>query len=197
MNALNCSVLATRLRCDSAAPFESPVVPPVYCRNSRSSPLSAHRREGELRALRERIGRTRRRSSSRASTAGLGSAAPVPSPRPTLMTCLTAVLPMISASVADTPLKMTMISTPGVVELVLELARRVERIDVHLHGAGADDAQHGEREGRRCWAASPRCGRPSRRRACTADRPRSRARADRCRHRSASGRSSGTRASSA
>jgi hypothetical protein len=31
MKALNCSVLATRLRCDSAAPFESPVVPPVYC----------------------------------------------------------------------------------------------------------------------------------------------------------------------
>ena len=41
MNALNCSVLATRLRCDSAAPFDSPVVPPVYCRNSRSSPVSA------------------------------------------------------------------------------------------------------------------------------------------------------------
>ena len=30
---------------------------------------------------------------------------------------------------------------------MLELARRVERIDVYLHAAGADDAEHGEREG--------------------------------------------------
>ena len=56
MNALNCSVLATRLRCESAAPFERPVVPPVYCRNSRSSPHSATGVKAELRALRQRIG---------------------------------------------------------------------------------------------------------------------------------------------
>jgi hypothetical protein len=31
---------------------------------------------------------------------------------------------------------------------VLELARRIERIDVHLRGARADDPQHGEHEGR-------------------------------------------------
>ena len=34
----------------------------------------------------------------------------------------------------------------GIVELVLELTWRVERVDVHLHGAGADDPEHGERE---------------------------------------------------
>ena len=36
----------------------------------------------------------------------------------------------------------------GIVELMLELAWRIERVDVHLHGPGADDPQHGEREGR-------------------------------------------------
>ena len=50
---------------------------------------------------------------SRASTGGLASVAAVPSQRPTQITCLTAVLPMISARLADTPLKMTMISTPA------------------------------------------------------------------------------------
>ena len=41
MKALNCSVLATRLRCDSAAPLDRPVVPPVYCRKIRSSPVTS------------------------------------------------------------------------------------------------------------------------------------------------------------
>ena len=112
MNALNCSVLATRLRCDSAAPFESPVVPPVYCRNRRSSPHSGtgvKASSAPCASASENV----TTFSSLASTGGLGSAAPVPSPGPTLMTCLTAVLPMISASVADTPLKMTMVSTPA------------------------------------------------------------------------------------
>src|SRR5262249_62083964 len=36
---------------------------------------------------------------------------------------------------------------PSIVELMLELARRVERIDTDLHPAGTDDAEHGEREG--------------------------------------------------
>ena len=35
----------------------------------------------------------------------------------------------------------------GVVQLVRELARRVERVDVHLRRAGPDDAEHGDREG--------------------------------------------------
>ena len=37
---------------------------------------------------------------------------------------------------------------PGIVELVLELARRIERVDVHLDGACAQDPDHGDREGR-------------------------------------------------
>jgi hypothetical protein len=36
----------------------------------------------------------------------------------------------------------------GVVQLVLELTRRVERVYVHLHRTGADDPQHRERESR-------------------------------------------------
>jgi hypothetical protein len=31
---------------------------------------------------------------------------------------------------------------------MLELARRVERVHIHLDSTRADDAQHGEREGR-------------------------------------------------
>ena len=31
-----CSTFATRLRCVSVAPFDTPVVPPVYCRNATS-----------------------------------------------------------------------------------------------------------------------------------------------------------------
>ncbi len=37
---------------------------------------------------------------------------------------------------------------PRIIELMLQLARRIERIDVHLDGAGANDTQHGQREGR-------------------------------------------------
>jgi hypothetical protein len=40
---------------------------------------------------------------------------------------------MTSASVAVEPLKTTMVSHARIVELVLELARRVQRVDVHLH----------------------------------------------------------------
>src|SRR2546421_399852 len=36
-HALYCSSAAMTLRCRSIAPFETPVVPPVYCRNARSS----------------------------------------------------------------------------------------------------------------------------------------------------------------
>src|SRR5262249_51444577 len=36
---------------------------------------------------------------------------------------------------------------PGVVELMLELARGIERVDIDLYAAGTDDAEHGEREG--------------------------------------------------
>jgi hypothetical protein len=37
----------------------------------------------------------------------------MPSLGATLMICCTPVLPMVSASVAETPLKMTMVSTPA------------------------------------------------------------------------------------
>ena len=37
IQASACSTLATRLRCVSTAPFDTPVVPPVYCRNAMSS----------------------------------------------------------------------------------------------------------------------------------------------------------------
>ncbi|MNC33566.1 hypothetical protein D3C75_819660 [compost metagenome] len=40
-NARACMMLAMRLRWDSAAPFEGPVVPPVYCRKSKSLPVSS------------------------------------------------------------------------------------------------------------------------------------------------------------
>jgi hypothetical protein len=36
----------------------------------------------------------------------------------------------------------------GVVQLVFKFARRIERIDIHLDGAGADDPQQGKRKGR-------------------------------------------------
>src|SRR5262249_55209064 len=85
---------------------------PVYCRKRRSSPLSgigangsslpcASASESAITVL------------SLASTGGAGSSAPMPSPGATLMTCLTAVLPMISASVGEPPLKMTIVSTPA------------------------------------------------------------------------------------
>ena len=39
-HAVTCVQLATRLRCVSMAPFEMPVVPPVYCRTARSVGLT-------------------------------------------------------------------------------------------------------------------------------------------------------------
>jgi len=36
----------------------------------------------------------------------------------------------------------------GIIELMFELTRRIERVDVYLNGTRADDAQHGEREAR-------------------------------------------------
>ena len=112
MNALNCSVLATRLRCESAAPFESPVVPPVYCKKSRSSPHSATGVNGSAPPCVSAAANVIT-FWGLASIGGAGRAAPMPSPGATLMTCLIAVLPMISASVAEAPLEMMMVSTPA------------------------------------------------------------------------------------
>ena len=112
MNALNCSVLATRLRCDRAAPFDSPVVPPVYCRNSRSSPVSATGRSGSPPPWASASAKETD-SPSRASTGGLGSVAPLASPTPTVMTVFRPVLARTSASVGVEPLKTTIVSTPA------------------------------------------------------------------------------------
>ena len=71
MKALNCSTLATRLRCDNAAPFDRPVVPPVYCRNSRSSPFSSTGVKGSL-APSSSACASDVLPASRASTGGLG-----------------------------------------------------------------------------------------------------------------------------
>ena len=38
MKATTCSVFATMFRCVSTAPLDTPVVPPVYCRKATSSP---------------------------------------------------------------------------------------------------------------------------------------------------------------
>ena len=146
MKALNCSTLATRLRCDSAAPFDSPVVPPVYCRNSRSSPLDATGVKGSF-APSASASAKRTLPARRASTGGLGSCLPLPSPTPLVMTVFSWVLAEDlghrgrHAAEDDDDLD------ARVVELVLQLARRVQRVDVHLRRAGADDAEKGDREG--------------------------------------------------
>ena len=106
-----------------------------------------HRREGELRALRERIGERdgvlepcvhRRTGQRRAGAVAEPDADD-----------------LLDRGLADDLGERRRHAVEdddgldaGVVELMLELARRIERVHVHLHGAGADDAQHGEREGR-------------------------------------------------
>ena len=72
----------------------------------------------------------------------------------------------------------------GVVQPMLELARRVQRIDVGLDRAGTDDAEEGDRDEYR--APSRRRGRPRRRGAPGQPGRRSRATSGRCRHSSAS-----------
>ena len=41
MEAFDCSTLAIKFRCVNIAPFEGPVVPPVYCKKAKSSPFTA------------------------------------------------------------------------------------------------------------------------------------------------------------
>ena len=159
MNALNCSVLATRLRWVSTAPLERPVVPPVYWKNRMSSPVSATGSKRE----RPRPPRARRRSgwrrSSRGSTAGEGIGRPMPSPRSTVITVLTGVWSMISASAGVEPPKMMMVSTPASFSWCAQLARGVERVDVHLRRAGADGCRAWRSGRRRRSGTSARCGR--------------------------------------
>ena len=103
MKALNCSVLAIRLRWDSAAPFDRPVVPPVYCKNTRSSPASATGENGSAAPWASASARATA-PASRGSIGGLGSSLPLPSPTPTVITFFTPVPAMTSATVAETPL---------------------------------------------------------------------------------------------
>ena len=44
----DCSTLAITLRCNSTAPLETPVVPPVYCSTATSSALTAGLLKGAL-----------------------------------------------------------------------------------------------------------------------------------------------------
>ena len=109
--ALYCSVLATRLRCDSAAPLDSPVVPPVYCRNSRSSPSSSTGVRGIAAPIASASAKVML-NSSRGSTGGLGSVRLVQSLGVTVITVLMPVRAMTSASAGVEPLKITMILLP-------------------------------------------------------------------------------------
>ena len=112
MAALNCSVLAIRLRCDSEAPLESPVVPPVYCRNNRSSPFCST-------LLKVRPAPSASASANgmaplrRGSTGGPGSFAALPSPGPAVITVSSGVEAITSATVADEPANTTITLTPA------------------------------------------------------------------------------------
>ena len=143
--ALNCSVLATRLRCDSEAPFDSPVVPPVYCRNNRSSPFkvtgskaslapSARTSANASAPAQARIHR-RARKFCRAAVAGPGR-----NDRLQLRGGNDLRHRRRASGEHDHDLD------AGVLELVLEFARRIQRIDIDLRGAGPDDAEEGDRE---------------------------------------------------
>src|SRR5262249_8301791 len=131
MNALNCSVLAMRLRCDSAAPFESPVVPPVYYKKRRSSP----QRSTGVRWRKAHSSRLRVIALlSLASIGGVGR-------RRADAFARSGADDLLDRGLADDfgerrrgAVEDDNGLDPRVVELMLELARRVERIDVDLNG---------------------------------------------------------------
>ena len=142
------------LRCSSTAPFATPVVPPVYCRNAMSSwpigtrsslPRAARRqRVGEPDGLRQLhagiIFFTRR--STRSTMMPLK-----PSSSPMLVTITRADLGPAddllhgAREILDDDDHLR----AGVGELVLELARRVQRIDVDHRAAGAQRAEQAHR----------------------------------------------------
>ena len=62
IHATACCTLATMFRCVSMAPLGTPVVPPVYCRNARSSPATAASSIGLSVAARRRPRSSARRS---------------------------------------------------------------------------------------------------------------------------------------
>ncbi|OQC07016.1 MAG: hypothetical protein BWX79_01966 [Alphaproteobacteria bacterium ADurb.Bin100] len=86
-------------------------MPPVYCRKIRSSPFSATGVR-VIDAPSRNASANAMLPTSRASTGGLGKAAPVPSPGATVITVLMPAWAATSASVGVEPLKMTRVSLP-------------------------------------------------------------------------------------
>ena len=116
-----CSTFATMFRCSSIAPFATPVVPPVYCRNAMSSCDSGTRSSVRRRpsastsdrwtALAIDQGFTiffTRRTTKLTST----PFAPSSSPIDVTITCFTFVLPRTSASVCAKFSSTTITSAP-------------------------------------------------------------------------------------
>ncbi len=99
--ALNCMTFAIRLRCESAAPLDRPVVPPVYCRKIRSSPVTATRSSGRFAPC-----------ASAASNPTAPSIPPCPA-APTRMTCRIAVRGITCATVAAPPPNTMMVFAPA------------------------------------------------------------------------------------
>ena len=141
-------------RCSSIAPLATPVVPPVYCRNARSSCAERHVLELRAAALGERGGQPDR-------------ARQVPRRHH--------LLHVAEHEVDDEPLEAQQLADArdddfahlrlrhdllqrmrevlddddhfgaGVVQLVLELARRVQRVHVHDRAAGAQRSEEADR----------------------------------------------------
>ena len=144
------------LRWVSIAPLATPVVPPVYCRNAMSSRATAAARERRRGAARQRVaGTSIVPSICQAGTIfftclttkltiqrfGAGRR----SPTCVVITCRTAVSRQDLLQRAGEVLEDDDRLGAGVLQLVLELARRVQRIDVHDRHAGAQDAEQRDR----------------------------------------------------
>ena len=104
-----CAQLASRFPCVSAAPLESPVVPPVYCRKRRSCGLGSTGASGSDAPSRS-ASTIVTAPGRRASTGGLGSLLSAASATPAAITRLTGVRAMTSARVGVEPLKITIVS---------------------------------------------------------------------------------------
>ncbi|MNF64077.1 hypothetical protein D3C84_458000 [compost metagenome] len=114
-NARACRMLATRLRWDSAAPFDGPVVPPVYCRKTRSSPFRSTGASCSVppsrRASAKRV--IGKPCDGRMPISATAADSPRVSPGCTAMIVLTVVRSRTSSSVGKAPANMTMVSTPA------------------------------------------------------------------------------------
>ena len=150
-----CSRLARMLRWVSIAPFETPVVPPVYCRNAMSSrvtstglndaaaPRASAARKSMAPSMRQAgtIFFTLLMTKLTIQRFGAGSR----SPTCVVITCSTGVFPSTCCRALGEVLENDDGLGAGVLQLVLQLARRVQRIDVHHGHAGAQDAEQRHR----------------------------------------------------